>query len=51
MNIASVYFSRGGKTRKIAKAIAEELKTNLFDVKKENPDQSLRQSTSTIKNP
>jgi flavodoxin I len=40
MNIALVYFSRGGNTRKIALAIAEELKINPIDVKKETPDAS-----------
>ena len=40
MNIALVYFSRGGNTRKIAGAIAEELKINPVDVKKETPDVS-----------
>ena len=38
MNIALVYFSRGGNTRKIANAIAEELEINPIDVKKESPD-------------
>jgi flavodoxin len=38
MNIASVYFSRGGNTRKIAEAIAEELEISPIDVKKESPD-------------
>jgi flavodoxin len=33
MNITLVYFSRGGNTRKIASAIAEELRINPIDVK------------------
>ncbi len=40
MNIALVYFSRGGNTRKIAEAIAEELQITPIDVKKESPDVS-----------
>ncbi len=40
MNITLVYFSRGGNTRKIAGAMAEELKINPVDVKKETPDVS-----------
>lgn len=38
MNIALVYFSRGGNTRKIAEAIAEELQIAPIDVKKESPE-------------
>jgi len=41
MNIALVYFSRGGNTRKIAEAIAEELMIEPVDVKKETPDVSI----------
>ena len=40
MNATLVYFSRGGNTRKIAEAIAEELKINPIDVKNETPDVS-----------
>jgi flavodoxin len=40
MNVALVYFSRGGNTRKIAETIAEELRINPIDVKKETPDVS-----------
>ena len=40
MNATVVYFSRGGNTRKIAEAIAEELKITPIDVKKESPDVS-----------
>jgi flavodoxin len=40
MNVALVYFSHGGNTRKIAEAIAEELRINPIDVKKETPDVS-----------
>ena len=38
MNIALVYFSRGGNTRKIAEAIAQELQITPIDVKKQTPD-------------
>jgi len=40
MNVKLIYFSRGGNTRKIALAIAEELKINPIDVKNETPDVS-----------
>ena len=40
MNIALVYFSRGGNTRKIAEAMAEELEVTAVDVMKEQPDVS-----------
>ncbi|MGD0451097.1 MAG: flavodoxin domain-containing protein [Candidatus Bathyarchaeia archaeon] len=40
MKIALVYFSRGGNTRKIAEAMAEELGVTAVDVKKEQPDVS-----------
>jgi flavodoxin len=40
MKTVLVYFSRGGNTRKIAEAIAEELKINPIDVKKESADVS-----------
>ncbi len=40
MNVALVYFSRGGNTRKIAEAIAEELQITPIDVKKDSPDVS-----------
>jgi flavodoxin I len=40
MNTALVYFSRGGNTRKIAEAIAEELRIKPIDVKNETPDVS-----------
>jgi flavodoxin I len=40
MNFALVYFSRGGNTRKVAEAIAEELQITPIDVKKESPDVS-----------
>jgi len=33
-----VYFSRGGKTRKVAEAIAQELGCEAVDIKKETPD-------------
>ena len=35
-----VYFSRGGKTRKVVEAIAQELGCEAVDVKKETPDVS-----------
>jgi flavodoxin len=35
-----VYFSRGGKTRKVAEAIAQELGCKAIDIKKETPDPS-----------
>jgi flavodoxin len=40
MKTTLVYFSRGGNTRKIAEAIAEELKITPIDVKKQSPDVS-----------
>ncbi len=40
MNFLVVYFSRGGKTRKVADAIAQELGCEAVDVKKETPDVS-----------
>ena len=40
MNVSLVYFSRGGNTRKIAEAIAEELRIKPIDVKTETPDVS-----------
>jgi flavodoxin I len=40
MNFLVVYFSRGGKTRKVAEAIAQELGCEAVDVKKETPDVS-----------
>jgi flavorubredoxin len=40
MKIAVIYFSRGGNTRKIAEAMAEELGVIAVDVKKEQPDVS-----------
>jgi len=40
MRIALVYFSRGGNTRKVAEAMAEELGVSAVDVKKEQPDVS-----------
>jgi len=40
MNFLVVYFSRGGKTRKVAEAIAQELECEAVDVKKETPDVS-----------
>jgi flavodoxin len=40
MKIAIVYFSRGGNTRKIAEAMAEELGVTPIDVKLEQPDVS-----------
>jgi len=35
-----VYFSRGGKTKKVAEAIAQELRCTAIDIKKETPDSS-----------
>ncbi|UCH32307.1 MAG: flavodoxin [Candidatus Bathyarchaeota archaeon] len=35
-----VYFSRGGKTRKVAEAIAQELGCKSVDIKKETPEVS-----------
>jgi len=40
MNIALIYSSRGGSTRKVAQAMAEELEITPIDVKKETPDVS-----------
>jgi len=40
MNVKLIYFSRGGNTRKIALAIAEELKINPIDVKNETSEVS-----------
>lgn len=40
MKTMLVYFSRGGNTRKIAEAIAEELEITPIDVKKESPNVS-----------
>ena len=40
MTTTLVYFSRGGNTRKVAQAMAEELEITPFDVKKETPDVS-----------
>lgn len=40
MTFLVVYFSRGGKTRKVAEAIAQELGCEAVDVKKETPDVS-----------
>ena len=40
MKTVLVYFSRGGNTRKIAEAIAEELEITSIDVKKESPNVS-----------
>ncbi len=33
-----VYFSKGGKTRKVAEAIAQELNCRAIDIKKKIPD-------------
>lgn len=38
MEFLVVYFSRGGKTRKVAEAIAEELECKSVDIGKETPD-------------
>jgi flavodoxin I len=40
MNALVVYFSRGGKTRKVAEAIAHELGCRAVDITKETPDPS-----------
>jgi flavodoxin len=40
MEFLVVYFSRGGKTGKIAEAIADELGCKSVDIKKERPDLS-----------
>ena len=40
MNIALIYSSRGGSTRKVAQAMAEALEIAPIDVKKEAPDLS-----------
>ena len=40
MKALVVYYSRGGNTRKIAEAMAQELGCKVFDVKKETPDVS-----------
>ena len=40
MEFLVVYFSRGGKTRKVAEAIAQELGCKAVDIKKETPDVS-----------
>lgn len=40
MKTLVVYYSRGGSTRKIAEAMAQELKCKLVDVMKETPDVS-----------
>ena len=40
MNFLVVYCSRGGKTRKIAEAIAQELGCEAVDVKKKTPNVS-----------
>ena len=40
MKFLVVYFSRGGKTRKVAKVIAQQLGCNAVDVEKETPDVS-----------
>jgi flavodoxin len=37
-NFSAVYFSRGGNTRKVAQAIAEELGVSPVDVKMSKPD-------------
>ncbi|UCB60116.1 MAG: flavodoxin [Candidatus Bathyarchaeota archaeon] len=38
MKFLVVYFSRGGKTRKVAEAIAKQLECEAVDVEKEAPD-------------
>ncbi len=38
MKFLVVYFSRGGKTRKVAEAIAQQLECEAVDVEKEAPD-------------
>jgi flavodoxin I len=40
MKFLVVYFSRGGKTRKVAEAISQELGCKAVDVEKETPDVS-----------
>jgi flavodoxin I len=35
-----VYFSRGGKTKKVAEAVAQELECKAIDIKQETPDPS-----------
>lgn len=40
MNVLVVYFSRGGRTRKVAEAISQELGCEAVDVKKEKPEVS-----------
>lgn len=40
MTFLVVYFSRGGNTRKVAEAIAQELGCKSVDIKKETPDLS-----------
>ena len=40
MKFLVVYFSRGGKTGKVAEAIAQELGCEAVDLKKESPDVS-----------
>lgn len=40
MKFLVVYFSRGGKTRKVAEAIAQQLGCKAVDVEKETPDVS-----------
>jgi len=40
MNFLVVYFSRGGKTRKVAEAIAQELGCKSVDINRETPDLS-----------
>ena len=40
MKFLVVYFSRGGKTRKVAETVANELGCGAIDVKKEMPDVS-----------
>ena len=40
MNFLVVYYSKGGKTRKIAEVIAQELDCETIDLKKETPNVS-----------
>ena len=40
MNALIVYYSKGGSTRKVAEALAQELGCRLVDVMKETPDVS-----------
>ena len=40
MKSSVVYFSRGGKTRKVAEAVAQELGCKSVDITKETPDLS-----------